>query len=582
MLKRNKAIFRAILIFILVDPVFGSIFFDKPIYDRADIPVIVTDERFDHAELYFEGSLFRPFPDTDKFYFRETENGLYKVFVPMGFKPPVGKYEVRFHREGGEPEYRTIYFAGRQNDLSGGPYKIWTVENGGSYSNLKTDFLNESETSFGNIKRWMDFVGFDGIFFLTGQTNTRDPSVSSGSPWIKAPYDSWRWFAGRFPGYLTGGYLGAFLCFGGQTGDLDGYEFSRTVDNEGERLFRDSFVSIDDSSRIADIVALAREMDGDEGLDWIGLDYIRAGSGGFENWEEFSELFGIAVHGTGNKEKMFFLGSHVRAGDIPYLREKWRYYRAYKSARVIKTVRKSVKKPIWVFTLGWDQGHSHGQDPIMFNDAGADLIFVMFYEATYREHDSMMESWRDYLDDVRGLPIVAGQEADVVLNDAEDGDFSGPEEMIRRYDANIDVLAENGNFAGIFLHDLIRTFNGRILPHYSEEWLFAAGHIMSKIDGGFPLKVSSRTDGNKILFSIQNISDASCRIEDVSFYPGQWPECAFKEETVPAKGTLEIELPKRYSNKRLGRNYAVLMFKAEDNAYRFGMCYYDTPSGGKR
>ncbi len=563
-----------LLITCLIGPARGSIFLTKPVYNRAEIPEVVTDETFDFAIVKVGDEIFKPFPDMDKFYFKNNGNGDMVLHIPLGFTPPTGKYTVEFHKEGGRVKYHSFYVAGRTKAESKEIFKIWTVENGGYYNRLKSDFIDTTKFHFENIPRWADHAGFNTIFFLMGQTDTTSSSVSDSEPWIKPPYESWRWFAEQMDRYKLGAFTGAFLCFGGSHGRIRDYDFSYTVDIEGEKLYRNSFVSITDEKRIKDIIDISVEADKNPHIGWIGLDYIRAGSGGFENWKEFSEIFSIRIPGGTEREKMFNLGSSIRSGK-GFVREKWRYYRAYKSAQVITRVKQSIGKPLWTFTLGWEQGHSHGQDPVMFFDAGADMLLVMFYEATYGEHESMMKSWEAYLDGVTGLPLVAGQEVDVVMNDSPLPGRTGPEEMRRRFRTNISVLKKNRNFKGLFLHDMVRTFNGRILPHYSEEWLFVTGELFHSIDEALRLEVSSRDRGNTITFELKNRSSDSIILSSIDFFPRIWDDYAFGEIEVPPEGTLEIELPKRYIRKRGTRSYIAMTAKGPVSGNVFNVCYYD-------
>ena len=51
------------------------------------------------------------------------------------------------------------------------------------------------------------------------------------------------------------------------------------------------------------------------------------------------------------------------------------WWRAHKVATVLKSILDEAKmtKPVFTFTLGWEMGHQHGQDPAMLVDAGHQL-----------------------------------------------------------------------------------------------------------------------------------------------------------------------------------------------------------------
>jgi len=555
-------------------------FFDRPYYTRDEIPLFVTDSGTFITVLY-NGEPFRPFDDSGTIALipcTEDGNGLKKAFIPLGFNAPRGVYTVLL--DGDESRAFRFLVTSRAPGPLSEPLFMWSVENGGRYDHLEGDYLRDPSFSPENIDRWVERIGFNTLYFMIGQTNSSLKSVDGENPWIPGPLNTWKGFSASRKARYKGGYIGSFLSFGNGNGKLRQYRFSKDFDDEKKRIFTNKFISITDPQREADIIALARELDENDDIDFVGLDYIRMGPGGFEHYQEFADIFGITLPRGTEEEKMFYVGSHVRLGTIPEFREKWRYFRAFKTAQVIKKVSRAVQKPLFVFTLGWEQGHSHGQDPVMFSDAGADVIMVMFYEATHGEHDRMMESWQDYLKEAGPLQILAGQDVDVVLNDAADPARQGPEEMLRRYEENIRVLSAKGQMSGFFLHDLVRTFNGRILPHYSEEWLFAAGTVRQRFlekRGSARVLSSLKEKKGGFVWSLYNTSDNKVLITSMDIFPGLWPSFSVDGEEIPPKGTLEIHLPYRYSNKRLKRNYISVYALLSDGSRITDMLYYPVP-----
>ena len=560
-------------------------FFDRPYYTRDEIPLFFTDAGTFITVSYNERP-FDPFGDSSTIPLvpcKGDKEGLKRAYIPLGFNAPRGVYTVLLDGD----ESRKYHFLVTRRPLQPLPEPLfmWTVENGGRYDHLEADFLRDPSFSAEHIDRWIERTGFNTLYFMIGQTNSSLKSVDEGNPWIPGPLKTWRGFARHRQASYKGGYIGSYLSFGNGNRKLKQYRFSKDFDDDQKRIFTNKFISITDSQREADILKLAKELDENEDIDFVGLDYIRMGPGGFENYQEFADIFGITLPGGDEDEKISYVGSHVRLGTIPDLREKWRYFRAYKTAQVIRRVSKAVRKPLFVFTLGWEQGHSHGQDPAMFSDAGADVIMVMFYEATHLQHDQMMESWRDYLKEAGPLQVLAGQDVDVVLNDAADPARQGPEEMLRRYEDNIRVLSERGQLAGFFLHDLVRTFNGRILPHYSEEWLFAAGTVRQRFlekRGEAPVSSSLKEKKGGFIWSLHNNTDQKALIGFMDIFPDLWKPFLLDGEEIPPKGTLEIHLPYRYSNTRLKRNYISVYARLSDGTRITDMLYYPVPyKGGK-
>jgi hypothetical protein len=555
-------------------------FFDRPYYTRDQIPLFVTDSGT-FITVSFDGKPFKPFDDSASIALTpvpDAGEGLKKAYIPLGFNAPRGVYTVLV--DGNESlRYHFLVTARSPRPLQE-PLFMWSVENGGRYDRLEGDYLRDPSFSPGNIDRWMERVGFNALYFMIGQTNSSLNSVNGENPWIPGPLNTWEDFSVQRKARYKGGYIGSYLSFGDGNRKLKQYRFSKDFDDERKIIFTNKFISITDSRREADIMALAQRLDDNDDIDFVGLDYIRMGPGGFEHFREFADIFGITLPQGTEEEQMYYVGSHVRLGTIPEFKEKWRYFRAFKTAQVIRRISEAIRKPLFVFTLGWEQGHSHGQDPVMFSDAGADVIMVMFYEATHSEHDRMMESWQDYLREAGPLQILAGQDVDVVLNDAEDPARQGPEEMLRRYEENIRVLSRRGQMRGFFLHDLVRTFNGRILPHYSEEWLFAAGTVRQRFleECGTARVLSSvKEKKNGFVWSLYNKSDKKILIMSMDIFPGPRDSFCLDGEEIPPKGTLEIHLPYRYSNKRLKRNYVSVYALLSDGSRITDMLYYPVP-----
>src|SRR6185295_16693158 len=106
-----------------------------------------------------------------------------------------------------------------------------------------------------------------------------------------------------------------------------------------------------------------------------------------------------------------------------------------------------MTKPVFTFTLGWQMGHQHGQDPAMFVDAGVNFNHIMLYEGDRNTLASMKRQWPDYLS--RGV--------------------------------------------GMFWHDLYRMIYGIRGPYSTMEWLVSGGKAFSSMQqaqGLSPIEVA--------------------------------------------------------------------------------------------
>jgi len=78
----------------------------------------------------------------------------------------------------------------------------------------------------------------------------------------------------------------------------------------------------------------------------------------------------------------------------------WNWWRAHLGAEIVRDIRAKAKlrKPLWIFILSWWHGRQHGQDPLMFNDAGVSLLAPMLYQVPNRTHfNIMVKDWNEYL-----------------------------------------------------------------------------------------------------------------------------------------------------------------------------------------
>ena len=152
-----------------------------------------------------------------------------------------------------------------------------------------------------------------------------------------------------------------------------------------------------------------------------------------------------------------------------------------------------LTKPIFTFTLGWEMGHQHGQDPAMFVDAGISYNHIMLYEGDRGTLKSMKEQWPDYLGRQSGM-YAMGEMVD--FNWVQKSlDPPGPEELYNREVETFQNWFPVNASLGMFWHDLYRLVYGIRGPYSSMEWLVAGGKAFStlkKAEGLSPLEMSIR------------------------------------------------------------------------------------------
>ena len=189
-------------------------------------------------------------------------------------------------------------------------------------------------------------------------------------------------------------------------------------------------------------------------------------------------------------EKMRWLGEQItpdatdRYASPPSSNaQKWEWWRAHRSSLVIREILQQARprKPIFLFVLGWKMGHEHGQDPVMFHDAGADIISVMLYESDLPRWKAILELGSEYLRGDEGLNLLIGEMIDSSLI-GRGVDSPAPEVFTHRLTGAMSALGgSNSQVRGFFWHDLARGNWGKIEPYSREEWLIAGATAISKV-----------------------------------------------------------------------------------------------------
>jgi hypothetical protein len=236
--------------------------------------------------------------------------------------------------------------------------------------------------------------------------------------------------------------------------------------------------------RKKDIIKLMRMLDKNPDVSFIGLDYIRFAFGGYELVDEFVKEMKPDIPNNffklSYRERMNWLGEKITSKE-PLIYDQWNWWRAHKISNLIKELieKSGVKKPVFVFTLGWEHGKQHGQDPFMMQDAKIFMDNIMLYECTKKLFPYMINSWREYLK-LRKINICPGNMVDWFWHQ-KTLIPAGPEEFYFRLKEGTHNIRENRPAEGIFFHDLGRLLWGRKGPYSSKEWAIAGACAFSDL-----------------------------------------------------------------------------------------------------
>jgi len=320
-------------------------------------------------------------------------------------------------------------------------------------------------TDYKAILDWAHFMQTDMLWILAGETTTFKTSRKIDSAWDEGPLENLRLLkkAARGTQIKIGAYVMSFYV-PGKTGVTDRYEPGIGYNSEQDYLYRSRHISLGCEKRIEDIVKLVRFFQNDPDIHYIGFDFIRTGrADGYELVEDAVEETNIPVPvewGVYSKaEKIRWFARKIEVEKDPVIVEKWRWWRAHRVALIVKRIieEAGVTKSVWVYTLGWDHGKEHGQDPVMFFDAGVYIDAVMLYEANRDQFARMLDQWNGYFTRGQGN-IVVGNSVDATLLD---GDLNPPDELFRRNSEGYRGVMRNGLASGVFFHDIARALWGR-------------------------------------------------------------------------------------------------------------------------
>ncbi|HBE04286.1 MAG TPA: hypothetical protein DC049_17690 [Spirochaetia bacterium] len=466
--------------------------------------------------------------------FRYRNNQIVAAYAP-GYNPPLGNYTILVKSKS-NPDWPGLAAAfqiiAREVPAIPKGFSVvnmeWTVPVNG----YTVPGVDGSSGNFENIIEWAAFMDADAFWMLTAQTTGWNPEISAKNPWTSGGFKNLELLApvAHRKNILMGAYIMTYYTPGNGK-KYAGYDPSLGYDRSTGRLTDSYHVSIACDKRYRDIVNIASEFQKNDNVDFIGFDFIRTGHlDGYENGPQVVEDMNIKVpksyYDMPYLEKIKWFAKKIRDNDDLQTIIKWRWWRAQRVASIINQVilDARITKPVWVFTLGWEHGKQHGQDPYMFFDAGVTIDAVMLYEASETQFRNLMVQWPNYMRDHRNNVIV-GNACDVRLLDGRSG--HPPLEYYWRTLEGYKKIYRSSQAKGIFFHDISRALwsSKRGIP--VNEWAIINGAAVSRLReecGVHPLlcSVSFGTDNAGGVIEVKNQSDRIVNDININYIPAQY------------------------------------------------------------
>lgn len=461
-------------------------------YDFAELTLLTRDEELDasfsasapRVLVTRGGALVTTIGGTVETVLRREAPGRWTGRWPVPWNAPTGEYRLAL---AGRPDLDGRLHAAPVRVSRRAPkpmppgFVVATLESSAPLAGLVLRGPDGRRTDWRGYLDWAQSLGADAFWMLVGQTPGRAP----GQAWVEDNFALVPEVAAecRRRGLKFGVYAMFSLTMSSKN-RVPGYRYAEEIENG--RPVPTRAVSLTDRRRLDDAAALLARFAADPNVDHLGIDYIRNALGGYELVDEFvAEMPNLPLPAEWprftREERMTWLArKKIMRRDMRVV-DAWQWWRARRAALVVKelTARLPGGKPFWAFTLTWDKGWHHGQDPVMMNDAGVDMDALMFYEADKAQYAEMLREWGGYL---------RRQDAQVIPGDIFDWnlhqkDPSGPAEFGRRLRAARDRVYADGPARGYFYHDLARlTAGGRRLGRWGTEgWAAEARRLSAEL-----------------------------------------------------------------------------------------------------
>ncbi len=509
----------------------------------------------------------------DRYYinvFKNTMNSYYGVYLhPFG--GPLGKYDAVLYiqTKNGAYAYKTEFsMKGRPSPKPKETKKILVMEYNADLSSKKIPSLDGGTTSYEGIYDWTRYMKCDIFWILAGQTTGWHNSVNKNNPWMSATIKNAEILAASTnrKDVQFGTYIMAYSAPGG--GDKKaGYDASITYNTATKSLGRSRHISLGSEDRLNDIIDLLHRYDKNPNVSYLGLDFIRTGRhDGYELVDEMVAFTGVYTPKNWSKmskdARMVWL-ARMRFSSRE-INMKWRWFRAQKVANIVKKIKESgVKKPLWVFTLGWDHGQEHGQDPYMFFDAGVDYDAIMIYEANRAQHKTMLKQWPAYL--AGEYNVIVGNMVD---NRLQDGSRRAEIEYMKRLYETESLYNRTSRIRGIFFFDMARMMWSKNRGRTGvKEWANINASVVSRIEEKYSenpvsLNIALHEKNRTGVLTITNITHRN--LNDMAIVPIAGVglnRISLDADIVSLKGRDSIQIPFRYTYSSNGRRSSLITFR---------------------
>jgi hypothetical protein len=355
---------------------------------------------------------------------------------------------------------------------------------------------------------WCEFMGADTLWFRGAVTETFGGKLSMQQPFNSENLQVIPKLAAEahHRGLRFGAWAAAYATYPHKSnrGKPD-YDYAQDISRESGAIRSLDFISLLDRRRINHLAGFFAQLQADPNVDDLGLDYMRSDRGAYEITDRFTREMPLRLPRNfaswGRSQRWGYVANKVEREwqKDPNFYDSWNWWRAHTGAEAVRDMIgiSRATKPVWIFVLSWWHGKQHGQDPLMFTDAGVGMLSPMLYQVDGRPmFDTMVRDWNQYL--------AAGQ-ANICPGDQIDfywhQKLINPPAPYEMYDRMVTAhgtkgkgYQQGGYTIGAFAHDINRCADGlNDGPYPGTEWALAAGAAFTTVRtdwGVYPLRAS--------------------------------------------------------------------------------------------
>ncbi len=350
---------------------------------------------------------------------------------------------------------------------------------------------------------WVEYVGGDALWFRGAVTDASGGKLTIEHPFKAVNLEAIPLLAAEAHrrGIKFGTWAAAYATYPRRSSQKPPYEYALDISRSTGAGTRKDFISLLDDRRVEALADFFRQMQEQPNVDMVGLDYMRSDRGGYEMVKRFTEEMPLELpEGWQNwslnrKQRYVAIKVEEEWQSAPYFYDQWNWWRAHLDADIVRRIieKSGINKPTWVFMLSWWHGRQHGQDPLMFADAGITMLAPMLYQVPNRAHfDKMVKDWHEYLRKDQVNLIVGDQ-----VDDHWHQETRNPPAPAELYDrivtAHLHYTKDKGT-VGAFWHDINRAaapYNRG--PYSGREWALAGAAAFSRVRDTwrvYPLRVT--------------------------------------------------------------------------------------------